>query len=283
MELQQLRCVIAIADHGTFTEAAKALHVSQPALSYAIGRLEKELGSQLFIRSVAGARVTATGAAFLAPARRALAEVTNGHLAVQAVTGLLTGELTVVGVRTAVIETAHLASDFHRRHPDVKVIIEEPGDDRYVVESVRTRRCDIGLIHSMWETELPGMSVGGGNLVAIFPNELAPTTKAVTTKALADMPLLAPIRGSYSRTRYDELFRELGKTPNVVAECPDHSVVEMVRGGFGAALISDAIAATIQRDGIVICEVRPQLPNQLTAIRMPNASPAAEAFLPDVS
>lgn len=48
MTLQQLRYVIAVADHGSMNEAAKALFISQPSLSGAVKELEKELGFELF-------------------------------------------------------------------------------------------------------------------------------------------------------------------------------------------------------------------------------------------
>lgn len=54
MELRQLRYLIAIADEGNLGRAAATLHVSQPALSYALRRLETELGLRLFDRHPGG-------------------------------------------------------------------------------------------------------------------------------------------------------------------------------------------------------------------------------------
>ena len=54
MTLQQLRYVIAVADHGSMNEAAKALFISQPSLSGAVKELEKELGFELFLRTSRG-------------------------------------------------------------------------------------------------------------------------------------------------------------------------------------------------------------------------------------
>ena len=58
MTLQQLRYVIAVADHGSMNEAAKALFISQPSLSGAVKELEKELGFELFLRTSRGIVVT---------------------------------------------------------------------------------------------------------------------------------------------------------------------------------------------------------------------------------
>ena len=69
MTLQQLKYIAAIADHGSFNEAAKALYITQPSLSGAVRELEKELGFTLFNRTNKGAVLTVLGAEFLAQAR----------------------------------------------------------------------------------------------------------------------------------------------------------------------------------------------------------------------
>lgn len=64
MNIQQLRYVVAIANSGTFREAASKLFVSQPSLSVAIRDLEAELGFQIFTRTTTGAVLTSHGMAF---------------------------------------------------------------------------------------------------------------------------------------------------------------------------------------------------------------------------
>lgn len=65
MNIQQLRYVVAIADSGTFREAANKLFVSQPSLSVAIRDLEDELGFKLFRRTTVGTVLTRRGQIFL--------------------------------------------------------------------------------------------------------------------------------------------------------------------------------------------------------------------------
>ena len=61
MELRELRYLIAIEKAGNLSRAAEALHVSQPALSYAVRRLENELGVQIFDRHSGGVTPTVAG------------------------------------------------------------------------------------------------------------------------------------------------------------------------------------------------------------------------------
>jgi LysR family transcriptional regulator, hydrogen peroxide-inducible genes activator len=72
VDLHQLRYVTAIADHRSFTRAAAALYVTQPWLSYAIARLESELGERLFVRLPREVVPTAAGQVFIDSARLAL-------------------------------------------------------------------------------------------------------------------------------------------------------------------------------------------------------------------
>lgn len=69
MTLQNLKYVVAVAEYGSFSAAAKALYISQSTLSSAIKELEAELGTQLFLRSNRGIQPTPDGEDFLRYAR----------------------------------------------------------------------------------------------------------------------------------------------------------------------------------------------------------------------
>src|SRR6266516_2134999 len=72
MEIRQIEYVVGVVEHGGFTRAADALHVTQPALSEGIRRLEAELGLELFHRVGRRALLSSAGEAFLAPAEQEL-------------------------------------------------------------------------------------------------------------------------------------------------------------------------------------------------------------------
>ncbi|MFJ3898895.1 LysR family transcriptional regulator [Streptomyces sp. NPDC090083] len=86
LELRHLRCLVAIVDEGTFTDAAIALGVSQAAVSRTLAALERTLGVRLLRRTSREVTPTATGLRVVAHARRVLAEAadlvqeaTSGH------------------------------------------------------------------------------------------------------------------------------------------------------------------------------------------------------------
>ena len=83
MLIPSVRYLKAVADHGSFTRAAAALHVSQPALSQQIRELEGRMGAQLLDRSGRTVRPTDVGEAYLRHVRRALDELEVGGRAIR--------------------------------------------------------------------------------------------------------------------------------------------------------------------------------------------------------
>ncbi|PRY60565.1 LysR family transcriptional regulator [Glycomyces artemisiae] len=121
MELRQLRYLAAIAEHGNLGRAAKALYVSQPALSYALKGLEAELGVRLFDRTPAGVEPTAAGADVLDAAAAALAAADEVAAAAER---HRTGGVLRVGFEASGAGelTTRARAEFARRRPGVRVV-----------------------------------------------------------------------------------------------------------------------------------------------------------------
>ncbi len=96
-ELQQLRQVLALAEHGSFVRAATVLHISQPALSRSIQNLERHLGTALFDRSAAGAVPTERGQLYIERARDLLRMADDLDRSVRGDAALQTGRVGVGG------------------------------------------------------------------------------------------------------------------------------------------------------------------------------------------
>lgn len=69
MTIQSLSYIVAVAEAGSITEAAKKLHISQPSLSAAVKEAEREVGFKIFTRSRSGIALTKEGVEFLGYAR----------------------------------------------------------------------------------------------------------------------------------------------------------------------------------------------------------------------
>ncbi|MGY5138680.1 LysR family transcriptional regulator, partial [Streptomyces nigrescens] len=130
LELRHLRYLLAVADHGNFTRAAEALHISQPTLSQQIKQLERTVGAQLLDRTGRTVRLTDAGETYVHHARRALRELAAAKRAVLDVADLSRGHLRLALTPTF---TAYLigplVAELHSRHPHITLNVREMPQD----------------------------------------------------------------------------------------------------------------------------------------------------------
>jgi len=145
MELAELEAFVMVADLGTFTAAARALGVSQPAISRRIDLLESEVESLLFERDRAGARLTEAGAAFLPFAEQVLASVRDGTEAVRATGQGPGGTMTLALVGTlASTSLIDRVAIFRGAYPQVRLLLRTQTSDG-VSRLVQRGDASIGL------------------------------------------------------------------------------------------------------------------------------------------
>lgn len=126
MELRHLRYFVAVAEEGSFTKAARRLHIAQPPLSLQIQQLERELGVLLLDRSKQKVAVTEAGRALLEDARDVLARAHSaGARAQRAARGEI-GRLVVGFIGSASYEILpNLVRHFRQEHPDVDLAVRD--------------------------------------------------------------------------------------------------------------------------------------------------------------
>lgn len=96
MDPGTLKAFVTIVDHGSFSEAAEVLHLTQPAISKRLATLEQQLGTSLLDRSQRQIRLTDAGARLLPYARRILDEVHNARQALMTAGAGVTGHLALI-------------------------------------------------------------------------------------------------------------------------------------------------------------------------------------------
>ena len=147
MNLQQLRYLCAIVDHGlNVSDAAEALFTSQPGISKQVRQLEDELGVPVFVRH--GKRLSAltpAGAAVVATARRALREVENLRRVGADFKSEDSGVLAIATTHTqARYVLPPVISRFAARYPKVKVVLHQ-GNPLQVAEQTLRSEVDVGI------------------------------------------------------------------------------------------------------------------------------------------
>jgi DNA-binding transcriptional LysR family regulator len=126
VELRQLEYFVAVAAEMNFSRAAHQVHVVQSALSTSVGKLEKELGVELFDRSRQQIKLTPAGELFLEHARRVIHAARLARDSVSDYQGQLSGTVEFGSlVSFGTLDLPRILGEFHRAHPFVRIALQQ--------------------------------------------------------------------------------------------------------------------------------------------------------------
>jgi DNA-binding transcriptional LysR family regulator len=265
MELRQLEYFVAVAEEANFTRAAERIRVAQPAVSAQIQRLEREVGQPLLDRSRRTVRLTAAGAAALPYARAALAAVADIHVAVDELTQLVRGIVTIGTVTTHSVDIPSLLADFHSDHPSVEITLSTDSSD-VLIEKVRTGQLDTAIV-SVGADERPiGLDVEVVTdepiAAAVAPTDELASRKTVRLRDLADRRLIALPVGAGIRHQFDAACSRAGVTPRIAFEASTPlALADLAEQGLGVAIVPSSVPRN--RDGLRSLAIVPELRGRL--------------------
>jgi molybdate transport repressor ModE-like protein len=266
VDVRQLSALVAIADHGTFSAAARALFTVQSNVSTHISRLERELGTQLVDRAQGG--LTEDGQRVVERARRILREMEEIAADVAPVDGQVTGD-----VRMGMLGTTarwllpHLLAALEARHPNVRAIISE-GSTSVLIPAVLTGRVSSAIIH---------LPVDDPELVIepLFAEDLVVVAHAEHPLAgLGELPLaevathrlLLPPAGSALRRVLDRAAGIVGAQLRAQAEIDGvRLLASLAADGHGAAIVPATAVPQSATGRFGVVRV-PELPPRVVAL-----------------
>lgn len=255
--LRQLETFSTVARLCSFTRAAEALHLTQPAISIQIRQLTDTVGMPLFDQSGRTLRLTAAGEELLATTRR-LDDVWNGfETAIDAMRGLRRGKLRVALVTTAKYFLPRMLGSFCRRYPDIAIELEIANRDR-IVERLRNNEDDLYVMSFPPEDlDIEVHPFLDNELVVLAPRDHWAAGRPVTLAELAGEPFLLRESGSGSRRAIDDFARQAAVTLHVrLALASDEALLELAGTGMGLAVLSrHALGDRLAVEGLVILDV----------------------------
>ena len=283
MDVRQLATLVAIADHGTFSAAARALYTVQSNVSSHIARLEKELGVTLVDRSQGG--LTDDGARVVERARRILNEIDDISADMSSRHADVAGQ-TRIGVigTTARWLIPRLLNRLADEHPQVRVIVQE------------------GATASLVPTVVPGLLNGASVqlavddpallieplvaedllLLAADGHPLAARGDTIPISELDGVPLLLPPPGAALRRVLERAAASADITLRAQAEVDGvRLLASLAFDGFGASIVPATAVPTKLEGSFHRIEV-PELPRRVVAFarrRRPSASAPTMAAL----
>src|SRR4029453_8112413 len=242
-ELRQLAYFVAVAEERNFTRAAQRIPIAQPAISQQIHRLEAELGARLFLRHRRGITLTPAGQALLPHARATLGAAEGGREAVAALSGLLTGRLTVGHVHPLPDRRfLRLLGAFHRTHPRIELTLLEDQTDT-LLAALAAGQLHAALI-GLGRYDRPPPDVESllvarePVLVAVHPTHPLAGRGQVPLRALREEPMVTLTRASKLRSTLEAACQAAGFAPRSAAETSAWGVlVELAAERLGVAVL----------------------------------------------
>ncbi|MAA63468.1 MAG: LysR family transcriptional regulator [Alteromonadaceae bacterium] len=281
MDTQSLSAFVAIVDHQSFSEAAEALHLTQPAISKRLASLENQIGTALIDRRQRGMALTDAGSRLLPYARRILDELHNARLDLETTTHRIAGRLPVIASHH--IGLHHLPAwlrRFNREFPQVELALQFM-DSESAFEQMRRRVCELAFVtlndamdqhfnvHEQWAD--PMVFVCGKT------HPLA-DVRQPTLASLAPYSALLPDTGTATYRVVSRLFLSEGLTLN--PQMPTN-YLETLKMMTSVGLGWSVLPLKMTDESLVRLEVPHQLERTLGAVGLAGRelSPAARALL----
>jgi DNA-binding transcriptional LysR family regulator len=289
VSIRQIEYVVAVAEHGGVTSAADALHVSQPALSVAISRLEQHLGKPLFIRRKGCAVVpTSFGRIFLEESNQILQSLTR--LVEPGVSKAGQYQPIVAGCfeDLAPMVVGRLHAFVKQRYPGI-VLTTKIGDFEWLYDEMTAGRIDFSVTYNL------GLDAGFDyrKATSLLPQALLYAEHPLAGRGkislaeLARYPLVLSNQGLSIRHMLD-LFEHCGITPTIAHRAPSFETMRsLIANGLGVGLSYTRPGMAVSYDGLPIVEVsvtddlKPE-PVVIASHKLNPPLPVAEKLISDI-
>ena len=240
LDSERLRSFRAVARAGGFSQAARGLHKTQPAVSQSVRALEEDIGEPLFHRLGRGVRLTPAGQILLDHVEQSFAVLDAARTRLQALGSLEAGELVIGTSDThACYLLPPVLEAYRRAYPGIELrISNRPSAE--TERQVEAREVDLGVVtFPVASSRLAGEPLRSREDIAIFaPDHRLASRRRVRFADLVDEPLLLLDRGSRTRSLIDSQWAAAGGEPRIAMELASVEVVKrLVALGFGVSVV----------------------------------------------
>ena len=263
MNLEHLKTFHVVASLGSFTEAAKALYMTQPAVSQQIQGIEHALRNPLFDRSKRQIRLTAKGKILFSYTQKLFGIFREIENVFSDLNHLLTGELTIAA--SAVMGNYFLSSfigEFYKKYPLISIRLEM-GDSAYVTHLVEEGLADVALSRHVKNLKhcKQKLLIKEPYVCVCGPTSPpAAMKRSLSAKEFAENYLVMRQKGSRMRSKLEEWFKCVGVyeflSMPVIEVNSLESSKQLVARGFGAAAFpSIAVRQELKRESLIMLSV----------------------------
>jgi DNA-binding transcriptional LysR family regulator len=253
LDIVRLRVIDAVARHGSVTEAAKALHYSQPSVSHHLARLQAETGAQLLQRVGRGIRLTEAGQLLADRAAEIIGRVDAADAELSAHVGLRAGKVRLAGFSSAIGSLVPRAmAALAREHPGLQVGLYDTHPPEGL-DMLRAGQVDVAVIFRYDETAPEPDGIRLHHLLD-DPTYLLSSRRGATLAQLRDATWIAGC--DRCRSHLLDLCAREGFTPNIAYSSDDMVVMQaLVAAGHGVTTIPGLALRAHRSKGIIATEL----------------------------
>ena len=288
LNFHQLRIFYMVARHGSFSRAADALEISQPAVSIQVQELEKSLGMTLLHRRARQLHLTEVGETVYGYAHRIFSISLEMEEAIRDTQGLKTGHLTLGASTTPGEYILPVAiGRFRRQFPGVQVELKI-SNTRSIVSQILGRDLDLGMIGSRPDDPDDSLELSTyvTDEIVLVTGPAHPLAKARRLR-LADVieeGLVVREEGSATRGTAEECLAQVGVRPKIAIELGSNQAVKLAaEAGVGVGVISRfGVGAELKAGLLKVLDVEGwscTRPLTVVYLKERRLSPVQQAFL----
>ncbi len=265
ISLDRLKTLVAVADSGSFADAAQALHLSPPTVSLHISDLEARVGTQLLSRKRGHVRPTSVGEALVERARRLLADAERTLEDIERHAQGLAGRVRIGASTGAIAHILPQALETLRLdHPDIDVQVAILTSQE-TLSRLHRGALDLGLV-ALPQSQVKGLTIRQWRrdpVMAFLPAHWS-SPKQVTPDWLASQPLILNDSTTRLSRQTAEWFAAAGHHPSPRIELNYNDAIKsLVAAGYGAALLPHEATTRHTDERIVMRALRPALWREL--------------------
>jgi LysR family transcriptional regulator, benzoate and cis,cis-muconate-responsive activator of ben and cat genes len=256
MNLNHLRAFVAIAESLSFSQAARRLHISQPALSNQIKLLEQDLRTKLFERNRRSVSLTIAGKEILDDAERLLETADEIKQRVRRISGGVSGTLRIGFVASATADIVpRMTVVLRKGFPEVLLELKNMPTVMQI-DALRQRILDVGIVRlPLGEPDIEVLPLASEPFAIVVAKQHAVANKKMTVRDLAGEPFvcyaerLAPAFFQH----WTGLCRLAGFTPRIVQEVAEmETALALVSAGVGVGILPQGVALRHRRTLLVV-------------------------------
>lgn len=285
--LRQLRVFVAVAQHGSFSQAGQIIGLSQSAVSHSIKELEAEMGIRLLDRTTREVALTGAGQQLATRLDRLLEELNTTLLDARSFGQQRSGTVRVAASQTI---SAHLMPQClaasQRRYPEIKVMLRDR-PQQWVLQSVRDAEVDFGIVVgplTAGEFASEPILAEPFLLLCRQDDELA-QAQEIRWQMLNGRTMVLQDYASGSRVLIDEALRQQQVKAEIVQEIGHPTTLyPMVEAGIGISILPALALPLPAGRPLMVRRLLPEINRTLMLIRRKNRSltPAAEVIWQEV-